>query len=231
VFTALDDLPAVAFEGVVFANELLDNLPFGIAVFDGERWLEVLVAEADDGAFTEVLVPAREIDAAHLAALTEHADVPAGARLPIPRGLDDWLRRCAGVLRRGYCCLVDYADPARALLARGDEWLRTYAGHARGAGPLERVGEQDITADVVTEQLLHAARAVGFTLVDERAQADWLRDLGCDDLVEAGRRTWDAGAARGDLDALAGRSRVNEGAALTDPSGLGAHRVFVFRRP
>ena len=32
----------------------------------------------------------------------------------------------------------------------------------------------------------------------------------------------------GDLEAIAGRSRVVEAAALTDPGGLGAHRVLVF---
>ena len=61
-------------------------------------------------------------------------------------------------------------------------------------------------------------------------QAEWLRELGIDELVEEGRRRWDEGAARGDLDALAGRSRVNEAAALTDPAGLGAHRVVVLER-
>ena len=59
-------------------------------------------------------------------------------------------------------------------------------------------------------------------------QADWLAAVGIDALVAEGRRIWDAGAARGDLDALAGRSRVGEAAALTDPTGLGAHQVAVF---
>jgi len=38
----------------------------------------------------------------------------------------------------------------------------------------------------------------------------------------------DAGAHRADLEALAGRSRVNEARALTDPAGLGAHEVLLF---
>ena len=41
---------------------------------------------------------------------------------------------------------------------------------------------------------------------------------------------WDAGAARGDLAAIAGRSRANEAAALTDPGGLGAHRVVTLAK-
>ena len=37
IVASLPDLPALAFDGVVIANELLDNLPFGIAVFDVEE--------------------------------------------------------------------------------------------------------------------------------------------------------------------------------------------------
>ena len=79
-------------------------------------------------------------------------------------------------------------------------------------------------------QVQHAAWNGGFTDTEPVAQAEWLRDVGLDDLVAEGRAAWDEGAARGDLAALAGRSRVNEAAALTDPAGLGAHRVFLFER-
>jgi hypothetical protein len=61
-------------------------------------------------------------------------------------------------------------------------------------------------------------------------QAEWLRELGIDELVADGKRAWDEGARRGDLAALAGRSRVNEAAALTDPEGLGGYRVVVLAK-
>ncbi len=49
-------------------------------------------------------------------------------------------------------------------------------------------------------------------------QAEWLGCLGIDELVDEGRRRWrEAGAQRGDLEALAGRSRVSEAAALDRP--------------
>jgi SAM-dependent MidA family methyltransferase len=231
VFASLDDLPATPFEGVVFANELLDNLPFGIACFDGDQWREVLVAADDAGsAFREVLVPARDDDTTMLRELTDGCDVPEGARLPIARGVDEWLRRSAGVLRRGFLCLVDYGADVATMLERSNGWLRTYTQHHPGRAPLTDVGHQDITADVVREHLLRVARTAGLTLRDERSQADMLRDLGLDDFVAAGREAWDEGRARGDLAALAGRSRVDEAAALTDPAGLGAHRVFVFTK-
>jgi SAM-dependent MidA family methyltransferase len=228
LFTSLDAIPAVAFDGVVFANELLDNLPFGIAQFDGERWQEVLIGVADNGRFVELLVPARDRDASRLVASSEGVKVPAGARLPIGRGIDEWFRQCGAALRNGWCCVIDYAASARELFTRDDGWLRTYRGHARGCAPLDEVGAQDITAEVMLEQVHAAAIGASFRLVAETTQADWLRALGIDDLVSAGRAAWEQGAAQGGIDALAGRSVINEAAALTDPGGLGAHHVLVF---
>ncbi|HEU5306279.1 MAG TPA: hypothetical protein VFW97_03045, partial [Acidimicrobiia bacterium] len=64
----------------------------------------------------------------------------------------------------------------------------------------------------------------------ELTQAEWLTELGVDALVDDARRDWDARAHVGDLEAVRHRSRVTEGAALVDPTGLGAHRVLVFTR-
>jgi SAM-dependent MidA family methyltransferase len=135
------------------------------------------------------------------------------------------------VLRRGELVVIDYVDDARGLVERGPaSWLRTYRAHDRGTAPLDAPGEQDLTADVVREQVRHAARVSGFTRASDQSQAEWLRELGIDDFVRAGRETWEARAHLGDLEALAGRSRTTEAAALCDPAGLGAHRVLTFTR-
>jgi SAM-dependent MidA family methyltransferase len=232
VVTALDDLPALEVTGVVLANELLDNLPFGIAQRVGDRWEEVLVGldERDEG-FTEVLVPASPADADALDVLVGATAVPEGQRVPLPRGTDDWLRSCAALLPRGALVVVDYLDTLAGTVARGpDAWLRTYREHRRGTSPLESPGAFDITADVVAEQLHRAAHAVGFTLVEQCTQAEWLARLGVHELAEAARAAWAARGDRADLDALAARSRVSEAAALTDPAGLGAHTVVAFAK-
>ena len=119
--------------------------------------------------------------------------------------------------------MIDYATTIAELGSR--PWLRTYREHSAGTGPLDSPGDQDITADVVLEQLDAAAP---FERVRADRQAEWLAALGIDELVAEGRQTWEAGAGRGDLEALAGRSRVAEAAALTDPNGLGAHQVVLF---
>jgi SAM-dependent MidA family methyltransferase len=108
--------------------------------------------------------------------------------------------------------------------------LRTYRGHARSGEPLVDPGSRDLVSDVVVEQLHHAAADAGFTVERDVTQADWLAELGIDAAVADGRDTWEARAAVGDLVALEGRSRAPQAAALTDPAGLGAHRVVVLSK-
>jgi SAM-dependent MidA family methyltransferase len=126
--------------------------------------------------------------------------------------------------------VIDYVATGAELVERGERgWLRTYREHRRGASPLVAPGQQDITADVPLEYLVHAASGAGLTLQHDCTQAEWLRELGIEELVTDAREQWDARAHIGDLEAVRHRSRVTEAAALLDPAGLGAHRVLVFR--
>jgi SAM-dependent MidA family methyltransferase len=231
IVTGLESLPSLTFTGVVLANELLDNLPVRIVERVAGGWQEVLVTLAADDSFEEMLVAAPSALAAEADAVAAGTTVPDGARLPVPDAAVEWLDLVATVLQHGEVVVVDYAASARELVQRGASgWLRTYRGHQRGTDPLEQPGTQDITIDVPTEHLAHAGRRAGFTITQEETQADFLSALGIEDLVEEGRAIWQERAHLGDLEAIAGRSRVGEAAALTDPTGLGAHRVIVLRR-
>jgi SAM-dependent MidA family methyltransferase len=231
IATSLPELPALELAaGVVIANELLDNLPFRIAERAGGGWAEVRVGLGDEG-FVEVAVPASPEVAATAADVAAGATIPTEARLPVPTATVDWLDECGHILRRGFLVVIDYADTAGSLAGRPqDEWLRTYRGHQRGGTPLAAPGAQDITATVPAEHLVAHAAQAGFRLVERTSQAEWLAALGIDELVDAARGLWRERAAVADLEAIAARSRVTEAAALTDPSGLGAHSVFVFRK-
>jgi SAM-dependent MidA family methyltransferase len=117
------------------------------------------------------------------------------------------------------------------LVERGQHgWLRTYRAHDRGSDPLDVPGTQDITCDVPIEYLGAVAARAGLRVELDVDQATWLGHLGIDDLVAEGDATWHERAHLGDLEAVAGRSRGVEAAALTDPAGLGAHRVVRLRR-
>ncbi|MDQ6797914.1 MAG: SAM-dependent methyltransferase [Actinomycetota bacterium] len=219
---SLPELPVGPFDGVVIANELLDNLAFGLLQRSAQstpgerRWDEVRV---DEG-LREVLVPAAPD-------LADEADrwapgATEGARIPLQRAAAAWLRAALTCLRRGRVVVVDYADTTPGMARRPwTEWARTYRAHGRGAGPLADLGDQDVTCDVALDQLAGVRQPI----VD-RSQADFLVAHGIDALVTEARQTWHGRAAIGDLAALTARSRVTEAAALTDPTGLGAFRVL-----
>lgn len=229
IVTQTESFPAGRFIGAVIANELLDNLPFRMVHRTETGWDEVRVGLSAAGAFTEALVPAEPSLSAAADDLAPWAE--PGARLPVQTGIEAWFRECGAALTAGFVAVVDYVDSARGLADRGvGSWLRTYRAHSRGGPPIEAPGTQDITCDVVLEAVLAAARRERLGVVSEMAQADWLRALGIDTLVDEGRQLWREGAHIGDLRALGGRSRVSEAAALLDPEGLGGHRVVVLSR-
>jgi SAM-dependent MidA family methyltransferase len=216
--------------GVVIANELLDNLPVRIVERRDGAWSEVLVALGVDDALIETSVPASGALATEADLVVADAVVADGTRLPVPERIVEWLDDVAALLHRGEVVIVDYAAPAAELASRGqDGWLRTYREHDRGGAPLADPGSQDITADVPIEFVVHAAQRAGFSVVSDESQAEALGSVGIDDLVVVGAAIWRARAHLGDLEAIAGRSRAAEAAALTDPSGLGAHRVITLR--
>jgi SAM-dependent MidA family methyltransferase len=226
--TALEALPAGPAVGVVFANELADNLPVRIVERTPDGWNEIRVGAAPRPAsFAEVVLPADEGLAALADRLVERTEIPVGGRLPVPTALFDWIRSAATVLRRGVITVVDYGAPVEELAARGqDGWLRTYRDQRRGTSALNAPGSQDITADVPVEGLRRAAASAGLSVLTETTQAEWLRSLGVDELVEEARAAWH-GRSANDLAALTARSRVHEAEALLDPAGLGAHRVTI----
>jgi SAM-dependent MidA family methyltransferase len=187
-------LPASA--DVIVANELLDNLPFGLLERTASGWEPVHVA---DGGATE-------------------PDC-GGPRIPSAASAAAWV---AGARRRlrpgGRLVCFDYADTTAALAARPwTDWVRAFAAHERVPAAFAEPGSRDITVVVPHDQLPAADRAAG--------QTAWLRRHGIDVLVAEGRQRWQAGAATGDLEALRMRSRVTEADALVDPSGLGGFWV------
>ena len=213
IATSLAELPAEPVVGVVFANELLDNLPVRLFERQAGRWFEVRVTHE----LEELLVPAASEDAIAASGLAPSA--PEGARIPLQRNAGAWLRQALRLLVRGVVVVVDYADTTASMAEREwTTWLRTYASHGRGGHPFERAGEQDITCDVAVDQL----RAPS----SDRSQAEFLSAHGLSELTDDARAAWRDGAAAGGLDALKARSRVTEAAALADPRGLGAFRVL-----
>jgi SAM-dependent MidA family methyltransferase len=207
------DLPDTPVVGVVLANELLDNVPFALWVFDG-GWREAYVTVAGKG-FAEVLSAPVIEPPAWLPVRAPH-----GSRAPVQRRAATLVGRMRGVVDEGRVVAVDYSTARTAALVGRPwrEWLRTYRGHERGAHYLAEPGRQDITVEVCIDQLPEPDAV--------RTQAQFLQRWGIDELVEEGRAAWAAAAAAPTVAAMRMRSRVREAEALLDPAGLGSFSVL-----
>lgn len=212
---SLADMPDGQITGVIFGNELLDNLPFRLAVHD-QGWREAFVMmDQNSHGCVEVLSAPFDPLPAGLPSTAPH-----GARAPLMENAATWVAEARARLIEGTVVLLDYTVPHTADLVRRPyrEWLRTYRGHERGEHPLQAPGTQDITSEVPLDQLPPADRI--------RSQQQWLRLWGIDELVEEGRRIWAEQASQPGVEAMKMRSRISEAEALCDPGGLGGFTVM-----
>ena len=210
-------MPADPIDGVVIANELLDNLPFRLVVFD-QGWRESFVQTDADGRFVEVLSAPLDPCPSVLPAAGGF-----GARAPLIDRAADFVVDARAIVRSGSVIAIDYATPITAMLAARPyrDWLRTYRGNERGEHYLAAAGAQDITIDVPIDQLPEPDTV--------RAQAAFLQLWGIGELVAEGKRVWEEQAARPGLEAMKMRSRISEAEALLDPDGLGSFLVAEWR--
>jgi SAM-dependent MidA family methyltransferase len=160
------------FDGVLFANELLDALPVHQVVMRAEGLREVYVDVASGGGLI-----AREGSPSTpaLGAYLERLGIALepGWRVEINLRALEWIRDVASRLRRGFVILIDYGHEAKELYSatHSGGTLTTFSRHTM-AGPesapdspawLMAPGEQDITAHVDFTSVRAAAEAAGFT--------------------------------------------------------------------
>jgi SAM-dependent MidA family methyltransferase len=198
------------FEGVILANELLDNLPFVPVRGRGGGLVEVRVGlgAAGDG-LVEVEIPWSREDAAPTLRDGQESTIPVGAFA--------MLDRVVTRLRRGSLLLIDYGGIKGSAGA-----VHGYREHREVADVLSDPGGTDITAGVDWALVAAHARTLGLQAFGPVTQAEALDALGHSRweatmremqsiLQQAGRgseavRVWEA------------RSRAS---LLADPSGFG----------
>ena len=215
---SVESFPDRSIQGVVLANELLDNLPFKLFVYDGV-WKEAFVALGDGGKFVEVLRQVDEVPEV----LPKSA--PLGSRAPIQVAASQWMLNATQRLSRGKVLVFDYCSESTSEIAVSPwrEWLRTYKDHQRGLHYLLEPGTQDITTQVMVDQLSSALPGLS-----TRSQAEWLQTWGIGELVSEGSKYWEEHKSSPDIAAMKMRSRANESQVLTSQDGLGVFSALEF---
>lgn len=183
----LDRPPQASWQGIVFANEVIDALPTTrFAMRDGEVWEEHVDAGASG--LRRVDRPADALVAGAVRHVERELGEPFadGYRSEILPQLPYWLQAVAAPLERGLVLFVDYGYPRREyyLPERSDGTLVCHYRHHAHADPLHWPGLTDLTAFVDFTALAEAGVGAGFDLVGYAPQGRFLLASGLLDLVE-----------------------------------------------
>jgi SAM-dependent MidA family methyltransferase len=180
-FEWLDAPPCEPWQGVAFANEVVDALPverFRVLA-DGAEAIGVVASAAGFGWDPRPAGPALQ-DA--VAALQGRLATPmaAGYVSELRLGLRDWLDAVVVPLTRGAVLVADYGLPRSQYYhpSRDGGTLCGFRRHWRIADALATPGAQDITAWVDFSALADAARAAGLEVAGFSTQAHYLLETG-----------------------------------------------------
>lgn len=174
----LDSPPEHAWNGVLFANEVLDALPASrFAIHDGDVFEEAVALDADDGFIRKD----RPADAALTTAVRHVEDYlgepfPDGFRSELHLHLPHWLQAMTQSLQRGALLFIDYGHSRRDYYAksRNGGTLRSFHRHRLMDDPFLWPGLTDLTASVDFTALAEAGTQAGFEFAGTCSQASFL---------------------------------------------------------
>lgn len=224
---SITELPAIE-HGVVFANEVLDNLPVHLAGTRGSRLVEVCVGVGADGLeLVDVELSNPEI----ARWIEETGTQPAeGATIEVTLAAVSFIAHVVRRLRNGAIVLVDYGTTGPELAARGGSLL-AYSERGVDDDVLADPGERDITAHANWTSVTAALSSAGWTVEGPVDQRTVLKAFGADGLDRKLKDAHSAAISGGrGADAVNALSRRQALGALLDPAGLGGLQVVVGRR-
>ena len=185
----LDRPPEADWQGVLFANEVIDALPATrFSVRDGEIFEEHIALDGD-GRLRRTDRPADAL----ITSAVRHVERSIERRLPnayrseiLPQ-LPYWIQAIAGWLTAGVMLFVDYGYVRREfyLADRDDGTLMAHYRHRAHNDPLHLPGLNDLTASVDFSALAEAGHAAGFDVASYLPQAQFLIAAGLQEVYQS----------------------------------------------
>ena len=213
----LDGPPDESWQGVLFANEVIDALPTPrFAILGGEVYEEFVAFEEGRG-FVRTERRADALTTAAVRHVERQLEVPFadGFRSELLPQLPYWIQAVKGGMDAGAMLFVDYGYARREfyLPERSDGTLRAFHRHRVSGDVFANPGLQDITASVDFTALAEAGTGAGFDFAGYCSQAGFLFGNGIDRRLAAHE---ERAADEGERYAL--RQQVKQ---LTIPGGMG----------
>lgn len=167
------------FRGVFVGNEVIDALPVDRFMITEDGNIQLEWVDENQQGLSSIFRHAAPAEAEAIAALNIHPNA-APYHSEINFTLDQTLKRWLEPAKQAVCIWIDYGHH-RAEYYRPDRTTGTlmcHHAHQAIPNPLERVGEQDITAHVDFTALAWAGLACGFEPAGFTSQAFFLLDNG-----------------------------------------------------
>jgi SAM-dependent MidA family methyltransferase len=177
-FATLDDLEINP--GIVFSNELLDAFPVHrVTLIDG-KLCEYYVTVGIDEQFAWMIGPA---STPKLGEYLKQYGVylREGQVAEINLEIEEWIRKVAARLRRGYLITVDYGSEAAELYSsdeRGQGTLRGFHQHTFIENVLVAPGDNDLTSTIDWTAARAVGERLGFSTVEFTRQDKFLLAAG-----------------------------------------------------
>lgn len=212
-----DGVPLRGVVGCVLSNELLDAMPVHQVTCEDGELKELYVVSRDGELAMQADTPSTPLLAQRLSSLGVR--LQEGQVGEVNLALDGWIEGVAESLERGFVLAIDYGRLAEDLYSpteRPRGTLTTYRNHLQTDRPLERIGQQDMSAQVDFTTVARSARDVSLNVLGYASQAEFLRNLGINRLM----------ARMADARPRSSQSGHRAMRELVKPDGLGAFRVI-----
>lgn len=169
----LERPPEQSFEGIIFANEVLDALPVEVFQYT-EAGYQRLMLSNDAGQLTEVWQPFKPASEQQLLAMD--LDLEPGFRSEFIPHLSAWMASVVQPLRKGVVLMVDYGYNRKTYYhpQRDRGTLVCHRRHQANFNPYQDVGLQDITAFVDFTAVAEAMSDADLVVEAFTTQADFL---------------------------------------------------------
>jgi SAM-dependent MidA family methyltransferase len=171
VYGSIEEAPSTD-NTILFANEFFDALPAEVIADKG-----ALRIGEESGRFVEQFAPPSAEELEFLDRYSVHPE--DGERVEAPLAAQDYMKRVAATIARGFAVIIDYGYTRNEQLAgRHRDTIMAYRAHTASADPYEAPGEQDITAHVNFTALSAAGQAASLQQVALLTQSQFLLGIG-----------------------------------------------------
>lgn len=178
----LEQPPTVGFEGIIYANEVLDALPVEVFKKINDQYMRLMLEDVD-GHLSESWQEFPE--ALRLQLEQKELELAQEYRSEFTPNIEAWFQSITSSFEKGVVLMVDYGYGRNTYYhpQRLNGTLVCHKRHQANFNPYQDVGLQDITAFVDFTSVAEAMEGVGLAVGGFTTQADFLMGNGIDQLL------------------------------------------------